>query len=333
MEKLLEGMTVVEVAYYYPGPYCCKVLSELGARVIKIEPPSGEPMRYREDIYLGMNAGKDIITLDLKRDGDRERLYRIVENADVFVEGFRPGVAEKLGMDYRTLKEINDGLIYCSITGFGQKSEMKRPVHDINILSLSGICEISGLSGSMPSDPNVQLSDFASAITAAVAILSAYLRKMRTGKGAYIDVSMYNSALFAIPLHFLNAINKNDPLPEFYSNPGYRIYRAKDCYVSFGILDEPKFWKVLCERLGLDEYRDISFGERIERSEEIEKRISEKLSELGRGDLERIFMEDIPYGFVNDLSSVSSQSSMAREKVFMDKVVKTISFPATFHLG
>ncbi|WP_456478100.1 CaiB/BaiF CoA transferase family protein [Geoglobus ahangari] len=329
---MLEGMLVVELAYYYPGPYCCKILSELGANVIKVEPPSGDPMRYREDIYLGMNAGKEVRVLDLKKSEDRKKLYEIVEDADVFVEGFRPGVAERLGVDYKTLKEINDGLIYCSITGFGQKSEMKRPVHDINILSLSGVCEVSGLLRNMPSDPNVQLSDFASAVTAVIAILSAYIRKLKTGKGAYIDVSMYDSALFAIPLHFLNTANGNEHLTEFYSNPGYKIYRARDCYVSLGILDEPKFWKILCERLGLGEYGDVSFVERLRRSNEIERKISEKISELRKTDLESIFKEDIPYGIVNDLKSVSTQSRLVRRTLFMDRDVKTVSFPAIFHL-
>ncbi len=333
MEKLLDGMTVVEVAYYYPGPYCCKILLELGARVIKVEPPSGDPMRYREDIYLGMNAGKEIITFDLKRDEDRKKLYEIVKNADVFVEGFRPGVAERIGINYEKLREINDSLIYCSITGFGQRSEMKRPVHDINILSLSGVCEISGLLRDMPSDANVQLSDFSSAITAAVSILSAYIRKLRTGKGTFIDVNMHDSALFAIPLHLLNAACGRDHLPEFYSNPGYRIYRAKDCYVSFGILDEPKFWRIFCERLGLEEYLDVSFDERLKRSEEIERKISEKISQLSKIDLESVFMEDIPYGIVNDLRSVSVRCRLIREETFMGRCVKTLSFPANFHLG
>ena len=333
MNSFLEKMVVVEMAYYYPGPYCCKILSELGARVLKIEPPSGDPMRYQKSIFAGINAGKELINLNLKEGEDRNTLYKIVENADVFVEGFRPGVAERLGVDYPALKNINEGLIYCSITGFGQNSGITRPVHDINVLSMAGICEISGLLHKHPCDPNVQLSDFASSVMAAVSILAAYIRKIKTGKGAYIDISMYDSAIFSIPLHILKAANESKFMPDFHLNPGYRIYRARDCYVSIGILDEPVFWERLCDMLGLEIYRNISFEERIKMAEEIENKIAEKLSGMNRDQIVKLFNEDIPYGILTNIDEVAENSGVIREVEFQGRTVKTVSFPATFLLG
>ncbi len=333
MESPLEGMNVLEVAYYYPGPYCCKILSELGARVTKIEPPFGDPMRYRKHIYAGMNAGKRIIKLDLKKESEREIFYEIVKDADVIVEGFRKGVARKLGIDYKTLKKINKGIIYCSISGFGQESELTRPVHDINILSMAGICEIAGVHERQPKDPNIQLSDFSSAVIAVISILSAYIQKLTTGKGAYIDVNMYDSAMFSVPLHILNMAELNSHLPEFYSNPGYKIYKARDCYISLGILDEPKFWQTLCERLDLQEYRGMNFQERLNKFKDISDSIEKKLGELNKDEIEDLFGEDIPYGIVRSLEQAVKDSQIIRNAEFDGETVKTISFPAKFQMG
>ncbi|WP_048091242.1 CoA transferase [Geoglobus acetivorans] len=330
---MLGEMFVIELAYYYPGPFCCKILSDLGARVVKVEPPSGDPMRYRPEIFAGINAGKELHRIDLKTEEGRDEFYRLVESADVVVEGFRPGVAKKLGVDYETLSRINEGLIYCSITGFGQNSKITRPVHDINVLSMAGICEVSGLSEGIPRDPNVQFSDYTSSVMAAISILSAYIRKMRTGRGAYIDVDMYGSALFSVPLHALRAANGRPHLRDFYANPGYRIYRARDCHVSVGILDEPVFWEIFCRRLGLDELADVGFEERLARAEEIEKLVAERLSNMSRREIEDIFGEDIPYGVIESLENSVSDSDFLRELEFENTEVKTFSFPVRFHLG
>ncbi|MBE8539256.1 CoA transferase [Geoglobus acetivorans] len=329
---MLGGMAVIELAYYYPGPFCCKILSDLGARVVKIEPPSGDPMRYRPEIFAGINAGKELLRIDLKTEEGRDEFYRLVEGADVVVEGFRPGVAKKLGVDYETLSKINEGLIYCSITGFGQNSEITRPVHDINVLAMAGICEVSGLAENTPKDPNVQFSDYTSSVMAAISILSAYIRKMRTGRGAYIDVNMYDSALFSVPLHAFRAANGKPHLRDFYDNPGYRIYRAKGCHVSIGILDEPVFWERFCRRLGLDEFAEVGFEERLARADEIEKRVAERLSDMNKREIEDLFGEDIPYGIIEPLERSVSDFDFLREVEFENTKVKTFSFPVRFHL-
>ncbi|WP_456369372.1 CaiB/BaiF CoA transferase family protein [Geoglobus sp.] len=324
---MLEGMVVVELAYYYPGPYCCRILNDLGADVIKVEPPAGDPMRYRPDVFACLNMGKKLVKLNLKNDEDRREFYRIVEKADVVVEGFRPGVARRLGVDYESVSDINEGIIYCSISGFGQSSRLSRPVHDINVLAMTGICEVAGVVGGEPSDPNVQLSDFSSAVFAAISILSAYIRKLRTGKGAYIDLSMFDSALASVPLHTSAILNSGEYMRDFSDNPGYGIYRARDCYVSLGILDEPKFWDDMCRALGL-EFDGMDFGERLERSDEIRGAIAEKLAGMSREEIEVAFGERIPYGIVESLRDVAEKSWMLEEFEFEGRQFRGLGFPA-----
>ena len=181
---MLEGIKVVEIAYFYPGPYCTQLLAELGAEVIKIEPPSGDPMRYNKAIFAALNRNKRSLFLDLKREEGKEKFFEVVKNADVVVEGFRPGVAKKLGIDYESVKKINQSIIYCSISGFGQNSSLKDvPVHDINIMSFAGVCKITGLKFDKPMDPNVQLSDYASAMFATISVLAALIRRIKNGEG------------------------------------------------------------------------------------------------------------------------------------------------------
>lgn len=330
---MLEDMVVIELAYYYPGPFCCKILSDLGARVIKVEPPSGDPMRYQTEIFAGINAEKEILRMDLKTDTGKKEFYNLVKDADVVVEGFRPGVARKLGVDYESVRKIREDIIYCSITGFGQNSSIKRPVHDINVLALAGICEVSGLAEGLPRDPNVQFSDYASSVIAVISILSAYIRRFKTGKGSYIDVSMHDSALYSIPLHAFTIANSKPHLKDFYANPGYKIYRAKDCFVSIGILDEPVFWERFCKKLGFEELAEMSFEDRILKAKEVEKKIAERLAELSKDEIESLFGEEIPYGFANSLKETIIGFDFLKEVEFEGMKFKTFSFPARINPG
>ncbi len=319
---MLEGMRVVELAYFYPGPYCTQILAELGAEVIKIEPPSGDPMRYRSEIFAAFNRNKRSVVLNLKEKDNLKKFYDLVRESDVVVEGFRPGVAKKLGVDYESVKRINPGIIYCSISGLGQK--VGKPVHDINILALTGICFISGKKLGKPVDPNVQLSDFASAVFAAISILAAYIRKMKSGEGCYIDLSMLDSALAAVPLHSSRVLNGLDVAEDFTKNPGYEIYEAKDGYVSVGILAEQHLWKEFCERLNL-EYGELTIDERIERYDELKERISEVLRERTVEELERL-LANTPVAALRDFPKDSEIFCEAH----YDKTYRVVGFPAKF---
>ncbi|AGK61095.1 putative acyl-CoA transferases/carnitine dehydratase [Archaeoglobus sulfaticallidus PM70-1] len=298
---MLSNIRVLEVAYFYPGPFCTQILAEHGAEVIKIEPPTGDPMRYDRTLFSAFNRNKKSIVLNLKDEGDLKKFYELVKKSDVIVEGFRPGVAKRLGIDYDTVRKYNKGIIYCSISGFGQDSELLDiPVHDINVLSFSGICRISGIKDNVPRDPNVQISDFSSAVFAVISILMALIKRMKTGEGEYIDVSMMDSAAASIPLHSASYMNGSSDRMDFKSNPGYEIYKTRDGHISLGIMDEPHFWRNLCRVLEIEEYADISYAERLERYDEIRSRISEIIMKFKTSEISDILRRNnIPFGVVN----------------------------------
>jgi len=134
---MLKGMRVLELASFYIGPFCTQILADLGADVIKIEPPFGEPLRFY--VFAAFNRNKKSVVIDLKSEKGREKFMDLARSVDVIVEGFRPGVAKRLGVDYESVRKVNSSVIYCSISGFGQDSELRDlPVHDINVLSFAG---------------------------------------------------------------------------------------------------------------------------------------------------------------------------------------------------
>ena len=331
---MLEGMRVLELAQFYIGPFCTQILSDLGAEVIKVEPPFGEPLRFYDVMFAAFNRNKKSVVIDLKSKRGKERFMELVKEVDVVVEGFRPGVARKLGVDYDSVREMNSSIIYCSISGFGQDSEFRDiPVHDINVLSFAGICKVTGLRVGRPEDPNVQLSDFAAAIYAAISILAAYVRKLRTGEGTYIDVSMLDSAFAAIPAHTAHILNGLGDVRDFIRNPGYGIYRTRDGFVSLGILGEPHFWRNLCRALELD-FGDLGYRERMERYEEIREVIQDKLKDMSTREVfELLRAANVPFGVVNSVEEgaviVEKRGIIGRVE-YKGKVYRCVSFPVRF---
>ncbi len=287
--EMLRGVRVVEVASFYPAPFCARVLALLGAEVIKVEPPAGDPARMLDAVFAAFNAGKKIVKIDLKSDAGKEKFFEIVKDSDVVVEGYRPGVAKRLGIDYESVKRVNPTIIYCSISAFGQNSKLKAiPAHDINVLGLGGILEVSGLR-----DPNVQLADFSSAVYAALLIVASLFERYKSGKGRYIDISMFHSALFSIPIHSSSILNGLGILPAFSSNPAYGIYKTLDGYVTLGIVAEEHFWRRLCEALGLD--FNFSLVEAFERYDEVREKIQAKLAKMRtREVVELLNSADVP---------------------------------------
>ncbi|MBO8181355.1 MAG: CoA transferase [Archaeoglobus sp.] len=331
---MLGGLRVIEIAPFYPGPFCTQILAEHGAEVIKVEPPNGDPMRFNPEMFAAINRNKKSVVLNLKEKSGVETFLRLAKTSDVIVEGFRPGVAKKLGIDYDAVKRVNERIIYCSISGFGQDSEfLDIPVHDINVLSMNGVCRITGLKIGKPLDPNVQLADFSSAMFAAVAILMALIKREKTGEGEYIDVSMYDSSFAAVPLHTSRYLNGGSDLDDFISNPGYDIYRTRDGFVSLGMLDEPHFWRNLCNALKLERYADLSYKERIRRYKEIRDEIEKAIAEYTLNEIFELFRKsNLPFGIVNDTSK-GAELYRARgflAKSFYGKEYTIASFPVAY---
>lgn len=202
----LSGIRVLDISQVMAGPFCCMLLGDMGADVIKIEPPrTGDSTRHSmgfrlkgEDSpgFLALNRNKRSIVLDLKDDKDREVLYALVKTADVVVENARPGVAARLGIAYDTLAAINPRLVYASISGFGQTGPWaQRPGFDLIAQAMSGVLSSNGFPGMEPAKNSIPVADLGAGLFSAYAILSAIIGRGKTGQGQYIDASLLEAAL------------------------------------------------------------------------------------------------------------------------------------------
>ncbi|MCS7121709.1 MAG: CoA transferase [Archaeoglobaceae archaeon] len=323
-------LRVVELASFYPGPFCTKILKDLGAEVVKVEPPGKDPARVLGEVFTVFNAGKKILEIDLKSESGLKTFYNLVKDVDVVVESYRPGVAKRLKVDYETLSKINPRIIYCSISAFGQKTNLSQfPAHDINVLGVAGLLEIFGKGKIL--DPNVQLADLSSALFAVIAILSAVLEREKTGKGKYIDISMLKTALFSVPIHTTTILNGIGILPTFLRNPVYEIYETADGYVTIGIVAEEHFWQRFCRALDLN--LNISLLKSFEMFEEIKKMIEKRVRKMLTKDLVKILRDaDVPAFEVMNLKEVEKIEELLGEKLveeieFEGRKVKVVKNP------
>jgi len=199
----LSGIKVIDLTQFLPGPMMTVMMADQGAEVIKVEPPGGDPAREQEPFEAGhsvwfsnLNRSKRSLALDLKSEEGRASLQELCGQADVFVEGFRPGVMNRLGFDYQAVREINPRIVYCSISAFGQEGSMAHhPAHDLVIQALSGFLSVNDAADGTPVVPGVPSADLAVGMTALSAVLMALLARNRTGQGDYIDCAMFDSLL------------------------------------------------------------------------------------------------------------------------------------------
>jgi crotonobetainyl-CoA:carnitine CoA-transferase CaiB-like acyl-CoA transferase len=256
MSKMLEGVKILDLSMNLPGPYCTMLLCDMGAEVIKIEEPiQGDQIRgLSKDFFGQLNRGKKSVTLNLKKPAGLEAFLSLAEKSDVILESFRPGVTGKLGIDYDAVKRVNDRIIYCSISSFGQDGPMRDvPCHDLNTVALTGIQHMMTIKGGPPVMPSLQLADTANGALCALAIVSALWQRMNKKTGQYLDVSMYESCFSWQHWNVINLLNGVAARPgEGLINGGtafYNLYETGDGrYISIASL-EPHFWSGLCKLL------------------------------------------------------------------------------------
>lgn len=199
----LSGIKVVDLSVFLPGPMMTMMMADQGAEVWKVESPAGDPAREQEPFeggqsvwFRNLNRGKKSVVLDLKSEAGTARLWELIDSADVFVEGFRPGVMARLGFDYAAVSARNPRIVYCSISAFGQEGEMaQHPAHDLATQALAGFLSINDGPDGTPVVPGVAASDMAAGLTALSATMMALIGRERTGKGDYIDCAMFDSLL------------------------------------------------------------------------------------------------------------------------------------------
>jgi alpha-methylacyl-CoA racemase len=261
MTKPLLDIRILDLTRLLPGPACTRMLSEMGAHVLKIEPPEGDyanrlglrldaPASQVAPLYQIVNRGKSVERIDLKSEIGRARLIELVAESDVLVESFRPGVMARLGLDYNALKLVNPKLVYCAITGYGSSGAWSlRAGHDINYLAMSGVLDQIGERGRPPSISNWQIADLAGGALAAAMRVCAALVLAKT----FIDVSMTHEVaqLNIIAEHGL-ALGAAKPRGEDWLTGGwpcYAVYATADSrFLAVGALEE-KFWNVLCDAI------------------------------------------------------------------------------------
>ena len=234
----LAGVRVVDFSMFVPGPFASAILSDLGADVIKIEMPKGDPGRaYVPVQFETENRNKRSLSLDLKNPAAGEVVRRLARHAEVVLEGFRPGVAKRLGIDFDALRRANPKLVFCSISGYGQTGPWReRPGHDVNYVAAAGALAFPGQWLKPPARSSLPLADMGGGAFAAIAILAA----LREGKGAYLDLSLFESAFFwAAMRHSLDP----DVDPRAHIFPVNDVFETKDGKrLTLGILEE-HFWK------------------------------------------------------------------------------------------
>ena len=203
----LSGVTVVDLSLFLPGPMMTVMMADHGARVIKVEPPSGDPAREQAPFeaeqngghsvwFANLNRGKESVTLDLKTDDGKAALRKLIAEADVFVEGFRPGAMHRLGFNYEAVKALKPDIVYCSISAFGQDGALSQhPAHDMAVQALAGFLSVNDGPDGMPVVPGVPSADMAAGLTALSATMMALFARERTGEGAYIDCAMFDALL------------------------------------------------------------------------------------------------------------------------------------------
>ena len=266
----LAGLRVLDLTRLLPGPVCTLHLADLGAAVIKIEGfEQGGADDYARRMGLGAAPGEDSfffrivnrnkrgLRLDLKQPAGVAVFLRLAREADVIVESFRPGVVDKLGVGYETVRAINPRIVYCAITGYGQDGPWRdRAGHDLNYIATAGVLDQIGHAEGPPAIPNLQIGDLlGGALTAVMGILAAVIGAKATGAGRYVDVSMTDATFAHAYTGLLSVLARGQTLPRGVDDlngglPAYGLYRTQDGrFMAVGAL-EPKFWQVFCDAIG-----------------------------------------------------------------------------------
>lgn len=304
------------MARLLPGGYATLILSELGAEVIKIEGGEGEGSRYippfinsESHHHLTINRNKKSVAIDLKSEEGLEIFLHLSENSDCILENFRPGVTARLGIHYEKIQKRNEKIIYCALSGFGQESPYNQlPAFDLNLLAMSGILQLSQkLESGKPSLPGILLADTSASLWTVIAILMGLQERERTGKGRYIDLSMFDGLVSLLTILAGRYFADGDQYPSAAfvgQSAAWNVYETKDGkYVCLAAYD-PKFWKRFCESIDREDLIPFDFHNN-EKREEVIRTIEGVFRTKTRDDWE-IFLqkENIPLSPVKGIEEL-----------------------------
>jgi len=356
MNLPLSNIRVLDVSQVMAGPFCCMLLGDMGADVIKVEPPGvGDQTRAAMGFrlkgsdsggFLALNRNKRSIELDLKSDAGREAFYELVKTADVLVENNRPGVVQRLGIDYPTLKQINPRLVYASISGFGQTGPWAlRPGFDLIAQAMAGVMSVMGHPDAPPVKSSVPVADLGAGLFAAYGILSALLGRQQTGQGQHVDASLFETAMGLSVWETAEYWGTGRlPVPIGSANrmsAPYQAVRAGDRYFVIGAANQ-KLWNLLC---GLIERPDLAadprFATNVDRIKNRDALIVELEASFAARTADEwvaVLLEaGIPAGPILDYAeALSSEQAVARNMVLrvehpVEGEVNVLGFPVKLH--
>lgn len=282
----LQGVRVLDFTRVIAGPYCTQMLGDMGAEVIKIEQPGkgddsrrlGPPFVRGESAYfLSFNRNKKSLALDLGTPKGRELIHRLVAQSDVVVDNFRPGVSQRLGIDYETLQEIRPGIISCSISAFGHNGPLREePGYDVTLQAISGTMSLTGEPGGAPIKIGIPIGDLAGGMYAAYGIVNALYARQRTGQGQFVDISLFDCQLALLSYHGgYYLMGGVIPQPVGTGHPNmvpYQAFKTWDGYLIVAIFTE-EFWRQFCQALErpelLSDPRFVDNAHRVEHRGEL----------------------------------------------------------------
>ncbi len=330
----LSGVRVLDLSAYIAGPYGCALLADQGADVIKVEPPDGDNLRnYPSTLadesraFLGVNRSKRGVTLNLKDDDDLAVLYRLVREADVLVHNFRPGVPERLAIDFPTLSALNPRLIYCAVTGYGETGPLKdKAGYDQVLQTMTGMCTLQGKRGGAPEIIYGSVVDYYAAALLAAGVSSALFERERSGEGQFVGVSLLRSALTMQSARMVWAEGEALDIGRDMRSGGVTgLHPTREgwLYVS---ANTPRFWQALCALTGLDalaaDPRYDSVRKRAAHADEILPQLHAALATRDALDWEARFGDAVPCA-----AARAVEDMFEHPQVLAEEIVATIDHP------
>lgn len=347
----LTGITVIDLTRVLAGPFCTMLLADMGARVIKVEPPGkGDDARHigpfvagdsveKSAYFMPLNRGKESIALDLKSDPDRKIFEALLAGADLLVENYRPGVMEKLGYGWETLHQQYPRLIYAAASGFGHSGPLKdRAAYDMVVQAMGGIMSVTGHEGAPPTRVGSSIGDITAGLFAATGINAALYEREKTGRGQKIDVAMLDCQVAilenAIARYFASGVSPGPLGARHPSITPFAAFHAKDGYLVIAAGNDALFAR-LCRTLGLagleNDPRFLSNADRTENAEPLAKLIEEALASREVTEWLALLEEaGIPAGPINDVEAVVNHPQIAARNMIVsaeDPEVGAVKMP------
>ncbi|MDQ4142353.1 MAG: CoA transferase [Actinomycetota bacterium] len=328
----LADVRILDLTRLLPGGYATLLMADLGADVVKVEEPGkGDYIRWTPPMvgefssgHIALNRNKRSMTLNLKSEQGREIFRKLAPHFDVIIESFRPGVMDRLGVGWDDLRKINERLVYCAITGYGQDGPRAGAAgHDVNYSGYAGALSVIGVEGDRPVIPGLQIGDLGGGgMAAVIAVLAALHQASRTGKGDFCDVSMTDGVASWLSIHAseffaTGAVPSAERMHLSGAYPCYRIYPAADGWMTVGAL-EPQFWARLCELIDRPDLANDAFA-MGERRDEVLRELEKIFSSRTRAEWMEVFGdEDVCVGPVNDFAEAFDDDQILHRRMIVE---------------